>query len=218
LHVLESPDGHTWTSRIDEAMLPGPWATDGGRIVMLQQRGYPPAASAEVWISDDGARTWREAAEPLLPDGFYPNSLIRGHGVYVVPGSWVLDGGDPHSAACVSADADAWQCNVIGELDGELAGRNWLPRQVAVTPTGFASLVEYFNDAFAGGDGSIEMILATSQDGLNWTFAPVPELKDKLPHGVAWTRHGLFSWGIVNRDITPDAPVPYLVLHETTLP
>ena len=119
---------------------------------------------------------------------------------------------------CVSAHGEAWGCEVIAEPGGELAGRNWLARQVAVTPTGFASLVEYVNDPFFGGDGSTDMVRATSADGLTWEFTAVPELKDKLPSGLTWTSHGLYSWGSLNRDITPDAYVPYLVVHEAPLP
>ena len=218
LHILESPDGRAWTSRRDETMRPGQWTIDGDRIVMLQQEGDFATGVINPWISDDGARTWRRAEVPF-PDGFIANGiLLHGHGVYVAPASWSGGDGDPQSAVCTSSDGDAWSCQIIGEMDGLMAGRNWLARQIVVTPTGFASLVEYVNDPFFGGDGSIDMVLATSRDGLNWTFAPEPELKDKLPAGLAWTSHGLYSWGVLNRDITPDAPVPYLVVREASLP
>ena len=217
LHVLESPDGQSWTTRRDDNLRPGPWATDGGRLVLLQQGDDPAAAFTDAWISDDAAQTWRQVAAPF-PEGFNPNGLFYGHDRYIAPASWTGGAGDPQSAVCASADGDAWECEVISEPSEDLAGRNWLGRQVAVTPTGFASLVDYTNDPFFGGDGSTDMVLGTSGDGLSWEFTAVPELKDKLPGGLTWTSHGLYSWGGINRDITPDAYVPYLVVHEAPLP
>lgn len=217
LYILESPDGRSWTSRRDESMRSGQFATDGDRIVILQYEGDPGIGIVSAWISDDAARTWRRAEVPF-PDGFNASNLLRGHDLYVVPGSWSRDGAEPQSGVCVSSDGDQWNCAIFDDPGGQLAGRNWLARQIVVTPTGFASLVEYHNDPFFGGDRSIDMVLATSRDGLQWTFAPVPELTDRIPSGLAWTSKGLYAWGGLNRDITPDAPVPFLVVHEAPLP
>jgi hypothetical protein len=217
LRVLESPDGRTWTSRRDEVLRPGPWAIADGRIVLLQEGDDPAGGFVHAWISDDAARTWRQSAAQF-PEGFYPSSVFHGHDRYVVPGSWKTGAGDSESAVCTSRDGDAWECEAIAEPASDMAGRNWLGRQVAVTPTGFASLVEYVNDPAYGGDGSTDMVLATSRDGLVWEFTAVPELKNRLPNGLTWTSHGLFSWGGLSRNVTPDAYVPYLVRHDATLP
>ena len=219
LHIMESADGRAWTSRQDEALHPGPWATNGDRIVMLHAPGDEPGAVLiDVQISDDGARSWRQVPSPF-PEEFHPNGIfLYGHGQYVAAGSQSSGTDNPSSAVCASGDGEAWACEPIDELDGDLEGRNWLARSVAVTPTGFASLVEYVNDPYFGGDGSTDMVQATSTDGLTWTFTLVPEMKDRLPSGIASTSHGLYSWGGLNRDITPDEWVPYLVVRDGTLP
>ena len=216
LTIIESQDGRAWTARRDDSVRPGPWASDGRRIVLLQ---FDHAAGrVGVRISDDAAQTWRDARPPF-EDGFHQGwLLVHGHGVYVSAASWTGGNGDPQPAACVSAEAERWICEVTAQPSGELAGRTWLGREVAVTPTGFVSLADYSNDPYDGGDGSTDMVLAISDDGLHWSFRLVPELKDRSPQGLAWTSHGLFSWGFLNRAITPEAPVAWLAVHRAVLP
>lgn len=217
LHVIASPDGRSWTSRVDEGLLTGSWATDGRRLVLFQNdpSGQAPG---QVWISDDAANTWRHIAD-AFPAGISTSGILYGNGRYVVPASWVLGDAEPDSAVCTSVDGEAWQCEVIPPLEGELVGRNWLARAIAATPTGFASLVEYVNSPFAGGDPSTDTVLATSPDGLVWNFTPVPELDNKFPYGMRWTTHGLYAWGGTNPNLRPgDVSVPYIDVHRRSLP
>jgi hypothetical protein len=217
LHVISSPDGRFWTSRVNEQVFAGTWATDGSRLVLFQNdpTGQAPI---QVWISDDAAKNWRHVPD-ALPAGISGAGLLYGHGHYVMPASWLIREGDPDSAVCSSVDGEAWHCEVIPPLAGELAGRHWLGRAIAVTPTGFASLVEYVNDPFFGGDSSTEMVLASSPDGLRWDFTSVPELANKLPSNIRSTSYGLFAWGGTNPNLHPgDVSVPYLDVYRASLP
>jgi hypothetical protein len=119
----------------------------------------------------------------------------------------------------VSADGESWDCQLIPRLTGELAGRHYLGRAIAVTPTGYTSLVEYFKNPFPPYDFSTDMISASSRDGLPWSFELVPELADKLPTNLVWTTYGLFAWGSTNPNTRPgDVSAPYIDVHRAPLP
>jgi len=216
LYTITSPDGRSWSSQISEQMLADSWATDGQRLVLFQHdpMGQAPA---EIWISDDAAQSWHVAG--AFPAGVSVGGPLYGHGRYLAAGSWLIRDGDPDSAVCVSTDGESWDCEVIPPLSGELAGRQWLARAVAVTPTGYASLVEYVLDPFAGGDPSTEMVAASSRDGLHWNFELVPELANKFPTNLVWTSHGLFAWGGTNPNLRPgDVSAPYIDVYRAAVP
>jgi hypothetical protein len=217
LHVITSPDGRSWTSQIHDQELAGAWATDGHRLVLFQ---HDPTGQAppEIWISDDAGRNWRVVPD-AFPAGVSVSGPLYGHDRYIAPGSWLIREGDPDSAVCVSVDGENWDCLVIPPLTGELAGRHWLARAIAVTPTGYASLVEYFKNTLPPYDPRIDMVAATSRDGLHWTFVAVPELANRLPTNLVWTSHGVFAWGGTNPNLRPgDVSMPYIDVYRLPLP
>jgi len=216
LQVITSSDGRSWSVRISEQLLADSWATDGHRLVLFQH-DWMGQAPTQVWISDDAAESWHMAG--ALPAGVRVGGPLFGHGRYIGAGSWLIRDGDPDSAVCVSVEGESWDCEVIPRLTGELAGRHWLARAIAITPTGYASLAEYTNDPFFGGDGSTEMVAATSVDGLHWNFELVPELGNKLPTNLVWTSYGLFAWGGTNPNLRPgDVSAPYIDLYRAAVP
>lgn len=219
LFALTSVDGRAWTSRLApfgtdaERSGPGPWATDGRRLVFLTNAGSLEPVS--VWLTDDLGETWRYVESPF-PANVSVYGLIWGHGRFVAKASWLLREGDPDPAVCVSEDGETWHCEVIAAT-GDLADRDYLGELIGVTPTGFISLAEYPDDLFAPSGTSL--VMATSTDGLQWTFALLPDMANRIPTGVAGTSHGLFTWGQTNPIEDPgEGPQPYIQVHGAPLP
>lgn len=217
MRVLTSTDGRSWTSRLDDTIASGPWASDGERIVMLAGccDGEGAEEASDVAISDDAAATWREIPD-AFPAGVTVYSMSFGHDRYVAEASWLIRPGDPDHAVCVSDTGEAWTCEVLsptGVPPDELRAIG----PVAATPTGFVSLKWTFDDLFAPSGSS--MILGTSADGLAWTFATVPALKDTFLGGLVATRHGLFVWGSTDTQDGSSLPqLPVLLVHQGRLP
>ena len=215
LLVITSSDGRSWSSRISNEMSADSWATDGHRLVLFQ-RDQTGQAPAQIWMSDDAAMSWHLTG--AFPAGVSVGNPVYGHGRYLAPASWLAGEGDPGSAVCVSANGENWDCSAIPPLNGELAGRHWVYDPVA-TPTGYVSLAAYTSDPFFGGDGSTDIVAATSVDGVRWTFEVVPELGNTYPQRVVWTSHGLVAWGGSNPNLQPeDVSAPFIVVHRAALP
>jgi hypothetical protein len=140
-------------------------------------------------------------------------------GRYWVRASWLIREGDPDSAACVSEDGEAWECEVVPDGEGDMAGRHELGGQaLGVTPTGFVTLVEYFPDD-PNVPAATEMVVGTSPDGVAWSFRPEPDLPNLLPLGLASTSHGVFMWAGTNPNLRPeDISEPVLLVHRAPLP
>lgn len=212
LYILTSPDGRTWTSRLDEERLPGGWVTDGRRLILLTNTGSTEPISE--WISDDLAETWRHVETPF-PATVAVYEVRWGHDRYFAEASWGIREGDPDPAACVSADGETWHCEVIA-ASGDMADHDYLG-VVAVTATGYVSLAYYPNDLFV--PSGYTMVIGTSIDGLHWTFELLPEMANLLPEGLAWTSHGLFTWGGTDPVTDPSGfSQPYLQVYRAPLP
>ena len=179
-------------------MLADSWATDGRRLVLFQHHRTGQAPS-EIWISDDAAKTWRQMPN-ALPAGVNVGCCLYGHGQFLAPGSWLRREGDPDPAVCVSADGEHWTCEVIPPLDGR--GRPQFLGAIAVTPTGYTSLVHYFKNPFPPYDFSIDMIGASSRTGStgvsNWCRSSPTTCRP-----VSWTSPGLFAWGRTDPNLNP---------------
>ena len=73
------------------------------------------------------------------------------------------------------------------------------------------------DDPFAPIPG-LTAILATSTEGIAWTFATVPPLKDIQLSGFLGTSHGVFAWGMVPHEDGSAAPEPRVLVHLGSLP
>ena len=208
--VLTSTDGRSWTSRLDPTLPIGPWATNGHRIVMLT--GCCGTEATDVLISEDGAATWRQITDAFPPDVSVYN-VTFGHDRYVAEASWLRRVGDPDWAVCMSLTGEVWTCQALSSGTSPPEGRRQVG-SVTATPTGFASLAVALDDP-----PGTTVILGSSTNGLAWTFAPVPVLKDSPSVAVVGTSHGVFAWG--NRDTSGDGslpPEPYVLVHLAPLP
>ncbi len=214
LHVLNSPDGRSWTSHIVEGVLAGAWATDGERLVVMADCNCPESYG-RIWTSDDVGSTWSEVLNPFPPE-VSTYALAYANGRYLVSASWLIRQGDPDSGACVSDDGEVWTCQIIPDGEGDLAGRQQLGMIIG-TSTGFVSLAYWSIDEFVASDS--EMIIGTSGDGLAWTFGYEPDLTNLFHSGAAATGHGLFVWGGTNPNLRPeDISQPFLAVHRAPLP
>jgi len=214
MRVVTSTDGRSWTSRLDAEMSSGPWTTDGQRIVMLVGAGA--GGRPDVAISDDGADTWRQIPD-AFPDGVTVYNVAWGHDRYVAEASWLSNRpGDPNHAVCASETGESWTCEALSSVTAP-PGERRAVRAVTPTSTGFASLLWMSDDPFAPSGST--MVLGTSTDGLAWTFATVPAMKDALPGGLVGTSHGVFAWGSTYHGGDGSVPQePYLLVHLAPLP
>lgn len=206
--VVTSTDGRSWTSRLDAEMSSGPWTTDGQRIVMLVGAGAE--GRPDVAVSDDIANTWRQIPD-AFPAGVSVYNVAFGHDRYVADASWLIRPGDPDGAVCVSDTGETWTCEVFSSVTSAPEDLRAVG-SVTSTSTGFASLAFVFDDQFAPSGST--MILGTSTDGLAWTFAPVPAMKDALIGGFVGTSHGVFAWGSTYHGGDGSVPQePYVLVH-----
>jgi hypothetical protein len=211
--VVTSTDGRSWTSRLDAESPLGPWTTDGERIVMLVGAGGE--GRPDVSISDDVANTWRQISD-AFPAGVTVYNVAFGHDRYVAEASWLIRPGDPDHAVCVSDTGETWACEVLSSVTSAPEDRRAVG-SVTSTSSGFASLVFVFDDQFAPSGST--MIIGTSTDGLAWTFATEPAMKDALPGGLVGTSHGIFAWGSTYHGGDGSVPQePYVLVHLAPLP
>lgn len=213
VRVVTSTDGRSWMSRLDAEMSFGPWTTDGERIVMLVGAGSE--GRPDVAISDDGAGTWRHIPD-AFPAGVTVYNVTWGHHRYVAEASWLNRPGNPDHAVCASDTGESWSCSVLSPVTAAPEEQRGIG---ALTPTstGFASLLWALDDPFAPSGST--MILGTSPDGLDWTFATVPALKDALLDGIVGTSYGLYVWGSTYTGGDPSVPQePYVLVHLAPMP
>ncbi|MEX1072102.1 MAG: hypothetical protein WED86_00250 [Chloroflexota bacterium] len=213
--VVTSADGRSWTSRLDAENPLGPWTSDGERIVMLIGAGSQDRAG--VANSDDGADTWRQIPD-AFPEGVSVYSVAWGHDRYVAEASWInlLRPGDPDHAVCASDIGETWTCDRLSSVTAPPEERRAVGA-VTSTSTGFASLLMVLDDPF-GQIPALTAVLATSADGLAWTFTTVAAMKDTQLGGFVGTSHGVFAWGsTVNADGS-GLQEPSLLVHLAPLP
>lgn len=215
MRVVTSTDGRSWTLRIQEEMFAAPWTTDGDRIVMLDGCCGDPDRP-DIAISDDGAATWRRITDPF-PAGISVGTLAWGHQRYVAEASWInVDRpGDPDHAVCASDTGESWTCQALSSVSAAAKERRAVG-PVVPTATGFASVLYVLDDQ--SGLSGVTAVLATSTDGLAWTFETVPAMKDGLLGGLLGSSHGAFAWG---SSISPDGSAPqepFLFVHVAPLP
>lgn len=206
LTVLSSTDGRTWTTATHESQFDDisqkPWrlATDGTRIVAIE---FQSAA----WISDDGGETW-DAREAPFGAGVSTDWITYGHGMFLVTGSQLPEGGSPPiPIACVSHDGEAWTCREAP------ASLNW----AQATPTGFVAHIRLIPD---DRDEPIENQIVTSTEGLEWAAgAAEPELRDISIHHLFPTTYGLFVAGGTEPIAEPlQYSEPRVAVHRGPLP
>jgi hypothetical protein len=211
VRILTSSDGRSWTSRLDADAPLGPWTTDGERIVMvIGCCGVETAA--DIAISDDTGTSWTTITD-AFPDNVSIYSLAYGHGRYVAEASWLRRAGNPDHAVCSSATGETWTCEALSPGNSPpQAQRSVGP--VAATPTGFAAL----RVAMQQGNDIGVTIMATSADGLEWTFSAVEAMPNVATIGLVGTSYGAFSWG---ETIDPEEGIgtgPYVMVHRAPLP
>lgn len=210
--VLRSVDGRNWASETafpssaDRLQTPGAIASDGRRIVAIQQ-GQGIGLAEHMWISDDGGASWETIVEPL-PEGINANGIAYGHGRFVVSASGIEDDGSERFSACISEDAEAWSCS-----PSEPA----LPRTVVASATGYIGLVEVYPDEFTAYPNGVAVV--TSTDGVAWHSQPEAALANLYLSSVHPTTRGIFVAASTNANRTPeDRAEPRVMLYRGTLP
>lgn len=215
IRVVTSANGRSWTSRLDAEMAFGSWTTDGQRIVMQVGCCGDPDRT-DVAISDDGAATWRQIPD-AFPAGLSVYNLAWGHDRYVAEASWISERpGDPDHAVCASDTGESWTCEALSSVTAPPEDRRAVGAMTPTT-TGFASLLMVVDDPMAQVVG-LTAIQATSADGLAWTFATVPPMKDMQLGGLVGTSHGIFTWGMLPHEDGSAAPEPLVLVHLAPLP
>lgn len=209
IRLLTSSDGRNWTSTTDALTTPSSLAvtalaTDGHRIVALLTN---TVGTGLVWTSDDGGASWL-SIDAAFPAGIQPGAITFGHGLFVVTGG-VVEAGISVPHTCTSPDGEEWGCHV--------ADSHFPTRELAVTPTGFATVTDHPLDPMRLSHS--ETTLLTSFDGSSWSVIVLPELTDHQFRGTEWTSHGLLAWGGTAPEFDPSGfSVPFLVRYGSTLP
>jgi hypothetical protein len=216
IRIVTSTDGRSWTSRMDSEMAFGSWTSDGRRIVMLVGCCGDPNR-ADVAISDNAAATWRHVAD-AFPAGVSVYNVAWGHDRYIAEASWINANrpGDPDHAVCASDTGQAWTCDALSSVTAPPEERRAVGALTS-TSTGFASVLMVPDDPMAPIPG-LTAILATSPDGVAWTFATVPAMKEMQLGGLLGTSHGVFAWGMNPHEDGSSAPEPLLLVHLAPLP
>jgi hypothetical protein len=212
VRILTSSDGRSWTSRLDADAPLGPWTTDGERIVMaVGCCGVETAA--DIAISDDTGTSWTTVTD-AFPDNVSINGLTYGHGRYVAEASWLRRIGNPDHAVCSSATGETWTCEALSSVTSPPQAQRSVGR-VASTPTGFVALRAI--DQRLASTGTVT-IMATSPDGLEWTFSAVEAMPNVATIGLVGTSYGAFSWGETFNPEDGVSSGPYVMVHRASLP
>jgi hypothetical protein len=144
-------------------------------------------------------------------------SVAWGHERYVAEASWLSNRpGDPNHAVCASETGESWACEALSSVTAPPEERLAVGA-ITSTSTGFASLLMVLDDPF-GQIAGLTAILATSANGVSWTFSTVAAMKDAQVGGLLGTSHGVFAWGSI---VNPDGSGlqdPYVLVHRTPLP
>ncbi len=156
----EDPDGQLGTQWMSDV------ATSGDRVVAVGYEGY----AAAVWTSDDGS-SWDRVVDDDLPPGTtdsYMNAVVAHGAGFLAVGS---HGGD--AGIWISSDGLDWTQIVADDLLRDSSGEVGL-WDVARYESGFVA-VGAKGWENPGGSASFDMVIAVSEDGVEWDRIPVVE-------------------------------------------